>query len=129
MNEHLNVHSKPTPIPVNKVGQHEGEDGNTTLPVTINKMKSIAILDSGAGVSIATKAVWKAWGAPTIRKTRMNLLLADGTLESPMGMLENICVESCGIEYEHTFSIVNFGNNTNYEVILGRPFMRQFRMI
>ena len=59
----------------------------------------------------------------------MNLQLADGTLENPMGMLENICVESCGIEYEHTFAIVNFGKDTNYEVILGRPFMRQFRMI
>ena len=45
--EHSNVHSKPTPIPINKVGQYEGDDGNTTLPVTINKMKSIAILDSG----------------------------------------------------------------------------------
>ena len=38
-------------------------------------------------------------------------------------------VNSCGLEYEHTFAIVDFGRNTNYEVILGRPFMRQFRMI
>ena len=56
VNKHLNVHSKPTHVPNNKVGQYEGDDGDTTLPVTINKMKSIAILDSGAGVSIATKA-------------------------------------------------------------------------
>ena len=55
--------------------------------------------------------------------------LADGSLENPIGLLENVTVKSCGIEYEHTFAIVDFGNNANYEVILGRPFMRQFKMI
>ena len=59
----------------------------------------------------------------------MNLQLADGSLENPMGLLERVIVNSCGLEYEHTFAIVDFGRNTNYEVILGRPFMRQFRMI
>ena len=59
----------------------------------------------------------------------MNLQLADGSLENPMGLLERVIVKSCGLEYEHTFAIVDFGRNTNYEVILGRPFMRQFRMI
>ena len=34
-------------------------------------------------------------------------------------------VKSCGIEYEHTFAIVDFGKETDYEVILGRPFMHQ----
>ena len=59
----------------------------------------------------------------------MSLQLADGSLERPIGLLENVVVKSCGIEYTHTFAIVDFGNNANYEVILGRPFMRQFRMI
>ena len=34
-----------------------------------------------------------------------------------------------GIEYEQTFAVMDFGKNANYEVILGRPFMRQFKMI
>ena len=59
----------------------------------------------------------------------MNLQLADGSLETPMGLLENVLVKSCGIEFEHTFVVVDFGQETNYEVILGRPFMRQFLMI
>ena len=37
------------PVPINKVGDYcEGEDGNTTLPVTFNEITSLAILDSGA---------------------------------------------------------------------------------
>ena len=46
-----------------------------------------------------------------------------------IGLLKGIKVTSCGIEYEHTFAIVDFGQDTNYEVILGRPFMRQFHMV
>ena len=50
-------------------------------------------------------------------------------MENPIGLLENITIKSCGIEYEHTFAIVDFGKNTNYKVILGRPFMKQFKMV
>ena len=85
--------------------------------------ESIVILDSGAGISIATKTIWEKWGKPTVRQTRMNLQLADDSLENPIGLLENVTVKSCGIEYEHTFDVVDFGKNANYEVILGRPFM------
>ena len=48
-------------VPINKVGDYcEGEDGNTTLPVEFNEVRSLAILDSGAGVAIATKEVWES---------------------------------------------------------------------
>ena len=67
------------PVPINKVGDYcEGEDGNTTLPVKFNEVTSLAILDSGAGVAIATKQIWDSWGQPALRKTRMKLQLADG---------------------------------------------------
>ena len=118
------------PVELKKVNKIQSKDeGNTTLPITYEGIESIAILDSGAGISIATKSIWEKWGRPTVRRTRMNLQLADRSLENPIGLLENIIVTSCGIEYEHTFAIVDFGQNTNYEVILGQPFMRQFQMV
>ena len=47
------------PVPINKVGDYYGgEDGNTTLPVTFNNVTSLAILDSGVGVAIASKQIW-----------------------------------------------------------------------
>ena len=116
------------PVELKKVsGIQTRDEGNTTLPIVYEGIESIAILDSGAGISIATKSIWEKWGRPTVRRrTRMNLQLADGSLENPIGLLENVTVTSCGIKYEHTFAIVDFGRNTNYEVILGRPFIRQF---
>ena len=121
---------KCEPVSVNKVGDYcKGEDGNTTLPVEFNEVKSLAILDSGAGVAIATKGVWESWGKPALRKTRTKLQLADGFIESPINLLKKVVVTSCGIEYEHTFPVVEFGKKVNYEIILGRPFMRQLKMI
>ena len=115
---------KCEPIPLNKVGDYcEEDDGNTTLLVEFNGVKSLAILDSGAGVAIATKQVWKSWGKPSLRKTKMKLQLADGFMESPISLLEKVIITSCGIEYEHTFAVVDFGWKPNYEIILGCPFM------
>ncbi|MCO5566310.1 hypothetical protein L7F22_019987 [Adiantum nelumboides] len=51
------------PVPLNKVGEYcEGEDGNTTLPVEFNEVTTKVILDSGAGIAIARKAIWEKWG-------------------------------------------------------------------
>ena len=92
-------------------------------------MQSLAILDSGAGVAIATKELWDSWGNLALRKTRMKLQLADGFIESPIGLLEKVVVTSCRIEFEHTFAVVDVGKEPNNEIILKRPFMRQMKMI
>ena len=59
----------------------------------------------------------------------MKLQLADGHIEKPIRLLEKVVVTSCGVEYEHTFAVVDFGKSLNYEIILGRLFMRQLKMI
>ena len=101
--------SHQEPIELKKVSSIRTKDeGNTTLPINHKGIESIAILDSGAGISIATKSIWEKWGRPTICRMRMNLQLVDGSLENPIGLLENVMVTSCGIEFEHTFSIVEF---------------------
>ena len=127
-------HQTPTAsvqlVPLNKVGDYcEGSDGNITLPIEYNNVKTLAILDSGAGVAIATKHIWEKWGKPTIRKTRLKLQLADGHLEPPLGLLEGISITTCGIKVIHTFAVVDFGRRTAYDIILGRPFMRQIKLI
>ena len=43
--------------------------------------------------------------------------------------MEKVITTSCKIEYKHTFMVVDFGNKSNYEIILGFPFMPQLKMI
>ena len=71
---HISKDPKSEPVPLNKVGQYnDGEDTNTTLPVELNGCKHIAVLDSGAGITIATKNTWEQWGKPALRQSRMKL--------------------------------------------------------
>ena len=45
-------------VPVHKVGDYKAKyEGNTSLPIEMAIIVSIAILDSGARISIATKAI------------------------------------------------------------------------
>ena len=66
---------RPFKVPINTVAYvpKSNDTGNTTLPLEYNDYKAIAILDTGAGVSIATKSVWEKWGKRALRKTRMQL--------------------------------------------------------
>ena len=49
----------------------------------------------------------------------MKLQLENGKIKKPLGLLEKVMVTSCGVEYEHTFDVVDFGKSLNYEIILG----------
>ena len=62
---------KRKPVSINKVSfdPKEHEIGNTTLPIEFNECKAFAILDTGAGVSIATKSMWEKWGRLALRNT------------------------------------------------------------
>ena len=54
---------------LNNYGKHRAGKGNSMLPIQISRVKTLAILDTGAGVSIATKAMWIKWGQLFLRKT------------------------------------------------------------
>ena len=63
---------KAVQVPINTVAYVPKADdtGNTTLPLEHSDYKAIAILDTGARVSIATKMVWEKWGKRALSKTR-----------------------------------------------------------
>jgi len=68
---------KVTLVSLNKLSQYcKKDEGNTTLPMEINDVVLTAILDSGVGLSIATKSILEKWEKPMIRRTRMHLQLA-----------------------------------------------------
>ncbi|MCO5563894.1 hypothetical protein L7F22_017545 [Adiantum nelumboides] len=64
-----------------------------------------------------------------LMRTSMKLQLTDGNIKEPIGLLEKVIATSCGVQYEHTFAVMDFGKSSNYDIILGRPFMRQLKLI
>lgn len=83
-NGHVNQEQGKIPVPeshiqkvslnkLNNVGKYKVDKGNSMLPVQVNKVKTLAILDTGARISIATREMWIKWGKLSLRKTRMEL--------------------------------------------------------
>ena len=52
----------------------------------------------------------------------MKLQLDDGHLELLQGLLEGVSITTCGINFVHTFVVVDFGKKIAYDIILGRAF-------
>lgn len=78
------------------------------------------ILHREHGISIATKTILEQWKKQALRKTCMALqLVIDSNIKHPLGLLEHVIVASCGIDYKHTFVMVDFGQYSRHEVILG----------
>ena len=79
MMKQLNLHDIfeiSQPQELCKVSQYikaKGDKGNTILKLTKNSEKHLAILDTGAGVSIITKETWKKWDKQALTSTRMGL--------------------------------------------------------
>ena len=107
----------------------KGRDGNITLPIEYNDVKTLAVLESGVGFAIATKDIWEAWGNPAIQKGRRKLQLPDGHLELLLGLLEGVSMIACVIKFVHTFIMVKFGKKIANDIILRKPFMRQIWLI
>ena len=59
----------------------------------------------------------------------MGLQLADGEVEYLIGLLEDTIISICETKITHTFAVVDFGPDTYYKVILGRPFMCQMIVV
>lgn len=95
------------------------DKGNVTLKISVNDVTNEAILDTRAGISIITKETWETWDKRALRKTCLGLQLANGEIKYPMGLIDNMPMRVCGIKIEHTFAVVDFDQETNYEVILG----------
>ena len=108
------------PVPLGKQGDYyEGETENTMLPIEYARHSIMAILDGGVGMDVITKKVWELWGKPTMKQTPIKLLLADGNIKEPIGLLERVIATSCGVRYEHTFAVVDFGESPKFDIILG----------
>lgn len=56
--------------------------------------------------------------------------MANGTIAKPMGMLKDLKIKVPGHRVRHTFIVMDFSKHPmSYEMILGRPFMREAKMV
>ena len=99
------------------------------VPVAVGA-RAVGVLDGGAGVSIIIKRCWEKLGRPPMEVANLTVKLAIGGLVKALGFLRNFKIEVLDHHVHHTFAVMDFNDKPgSYEMILGRPFMREYNMV
>ncbi len=69
-------------------------------------------------------------GRPHLDVTNIVVKMANVTNAKPIGMLKDLKLKVLGHKVRHTFIVMDFSKHPmSYEMILGRPFMRDAKMV
>ena len=71
-------------------------------------------------------AVLQAWGNPPVETTRFNVTLANGMKVRPFRVLKNWLLKIIGYQFSVNFIVMK---GVDYDILLGRPWMRNARVI
>jgi len=88
------------------------------------------LLDGSSGVNVISERERCRLGLPKPIPTPYKLLMADGTMVQPVGILRDVCIHIHGIPYTITLTvIIGQDMNSTYSVLLGRPWLRDAHVI
>ncbi|XP_075478916.1 uncharacterized protein LOC142519771 [Primulina tabacum] len=82
-----------------------------------------AICDSGASVNIMPSFLYEKLGLSRIKPTGLSLQMADKSVRTPLGIVEDVELKIDKIRLLADFVVLDMGNSQNVRAILGRPFL------
>ncbi|XP_057719580.1 uncharacterized protein LOC130934007 [Arachis stenosperma] len=97
---------------------------------TIGKMTlDKALCDLGASINLMPLSMMKKLAIEELKPTRMSLVMADRSIKTPNGILENLLVKVGEFIFPADFVILDTEEEGNNSIILGRPFLATARAI
>lgn len=88
------------------------------------------VLDRSADLSITTKHCWEKMGRPKMEVVDLHVKLANGGLVKTIDLLKNFKVKVMDHYIYHAFVVMDVNDKPSFfEMILGRPFMREYQMV
>ncbi|GJZ41103.1 retrovirus-related pol polyprotein from transposon TNT 1-94 [Tanacetum coccineum] len=91
------------------------QDGNTTI--------SNALADLGASINVMPLSMFKRLGLRNPRPVNMVIEMADRSMQSPKGIVENILVKIHKFIFLVDFVILDIVKDKKVPIILGRPML------
>ncbi|GJY00020.1 reverse transcriptase domain-containing protein [Tanacetum coccineum] len=89
----------------------------------------LALADLGASIKLMPFSVWENLNLSNLTKTRMILELADRTISTPTGIVEDVFVKVGTFFFPANFVVVDYIADPRVPLILGRPFLRTARAL
>ncbi|XP_073051239.1 uncharacterized protein [Primulina eburnea] len=100
------------------------DPGEFVVPCEIGSQSvKKAICDSGASVNIMPSFLYEKLGLSRIKPTRLSLQMADKSVRTPLGIVEDVELKIEKIRLLADFVVLDMGNSQNVRAILGRPFL------
>jgi hypothetical protein len=111
-----------------KVPPKYKDPGCPTISCTIGEyLVERALLDLGASINLLPFTVYQQMGLGDLKSTSMTLQLADRSIRTPKGMVEDVLIKIENFYYPVDFIILDteptLHPNNGIPIILGRPFL------
>ncbi|XP_073061708.1 uncharacterized protein [Primulina eburnea] len=100
------------------------DPGEFVVPCEIGSQSvKKAICNSGASVNIMPSFLYEKLGLSRIKPTRLSSQMADKSVRTPLGIVEDVELKIDKIRLLADFVVLDMGNSQNVRAILGRPFL------
>ncbi|XP_057432360.1 uncharacterized protein LOC130725124 [Lotus japonicus] len=100
------------------------DPGSFTLPVNFGASKEVrALCDLGASFNLMPLSMFERLNVGELKPTMMMLQLADRSMVTPWGVVEDVLVRVGEFEFPVDFVIIDMDEDSKIPLILGRPFL------
>ncbi|GJS30610.1 reverse transcriptase domain-containing protein [Tanacetum coccineum] len=124
------VNENCSAVILKKFPEKLGDPGRFLIPCDFPEMdECLALADRGASINLMPLSIWKKLNLPDLTKTRMILELADRTISTPTGIVEDVFVKVRTFFFPADFVVVDYIADPQVPLILGRPFLRTTRAL
>ncbi|XP_057723849.1 uncharacterized protein LOC130939790 [Arachis stenosperma] len=106
------------------------DPGSFVVSCTIGRMVlNKALCDLGASINLMPLSMMRKLAIEEFKPTRMSLVMADRSIKTPNGIVENLLVKVGEFIFPADFVILDTKEEGNNSIILGRPFLATARAI
>ncbi|XP_060974658.1 uncharacterized protein LOC133039741 [Cannabis sativa] len=114
----------------NKIPPKLKDTGSFTIPISIGgRDVGRALCDLGASINLMPMSIFKKLGIGEARPTTVTLQLADRSMAHPDGKNEDVLVQVDKFIFPADFIILDYEEDREVPIILGRPFLATGRTL
>ncbi|XP_057452422.1 uncharacterized protein LOC130744247 [Lotus japonicus] len=100
------------------------DPGSFTIPVEIEGLTVVeALCDLGASINLMPLSMFKRLNLGEVTPTMISLQMADRSLKTPYGIIEDVVVKVDKFVFPVDFIILDMEEDSKVPLILGRPFL------
>ncbi|XP_061353436.1 uncharacterized protein LOC133298194 [Gastrolobium bilobum] len=113
-----------------KIPAKLSDPGSFNIPIAIgNICIGRALCDLGASINLMPLSVYKSLGIEELKPTAVSLQLADRSVRTPNGIIEDVLVKVDKFIFPADFVVLDMEEGSGKPLLLGRPFLATARAL